>query len=43
MIYMCGSEVEREMKKTGVHGNIIIINVWLLLTRYNGAETDDVW
>ena len=39
---MCGSEVERKIKTTGVNGNIMI-NVWLSLTSYKEAETDDVW
>ena len=38
---MCGSEVERKIKTTGVHGNIMI-NVQLSLTPFNGAETGDV-
>ena len=34
---MCGSEVERKIKTTGFHGNIMN-NVQLLLTSYNGTE-----
>ena len=34
---MCGSEVERNIKTTGVHSNIKI-SVQLSLTLYNGAD-----
>ena len=41
---MCGSEVERKKKTTGVQfDNTDIISVHMLLTRYSVAEIDDVW